>query len=185
MPTGLTVFAATYLVYIDAVFACGVVALVLYRRPPEAILRWIIAAGITGVMAEVFTQIGSAIYNDPRPFAIQHFRPLVSHAADNGFPSDHALLAAFLVVCVLLVRAWLAVPVAIVFGVLVDWARIGAGIHHPIDVVGSAAFVAFGMVAALLITPFVRERIAPYLPGALVRPEPVSAWRHSSPSSGS
>jgi undecaprenyl-diphosphatase len=107
----------------------------------------VITAGVTGVMAEVFTQIGGAIYNDPRPFVVRHFHPLIAHIADNGFPSDHALLAAFLVVCVLRTRFWRAVPVVTTLAVLVDW--VGAGIHHPIDVIGSAVFVALGRSSRL------------------------------------
>jgi membrane-associated phospholipid phosphatase len=183
MPAALTIFAANYLVFIEAIIALGAVAFALYRQPRLELVRWLIAAGITGVMAEVFTQIGGVIYTDPRPFAVGHFHPLIAHVADNGFPSDHALLAAFLVAGVILVRWWIAVPVIVVLGVLVDWARVGAGIHHPIDVIGSAVFVALGLMVAVAVTPFVFERIAPYLPQALSGPEPISSWRRSSNSS--
>jgi undecaprenyl-diphosphatase len=183
MPADLTIFAANYLVFIEAIVALGAVAFVLYRQPPLEILRWLIAAGITGVVAEVLTQIGGALYTDPRPFAVGHFHPLIAHVADNGFPSDHALLAAFLVAGVVLVRFWLALPIVAVLGVLVDWARVGAGIHHPIDVVGSTVFVAVGAVIAVAVTPFVLARVSPHLPHALSRPEPVSSWRGSSTSS--
>ena len=183
MPADLTIFAANYLVFIEAIIALGAVSFVLYRQPPLEILRWLMAAGITGVMAEVFTQIGGALYTDPRPFAVGHYDPLIAHVADNGFPSDHALLAAFLVACVVLVRFWLSLPIVAVLGVLVDWARVGAGIHHPIDVIGSAVFVAAGAVIAVAVIPFILERIAPHLPNALSRPEPLSSWRRSSTSS--
>jgi membrane-associated phospholipid phosphatase len=172
MSPDLTIFAANYFVFIEAAVALGAVAFALYRRPRPEMVRWVIAAGITGVMAEVFTQIGGAIYHDPRPFAVEHFHPLIAHAADNGFPSDHALLAAFLVACVILVRSWLAVPLVTMLGMLVDWARVGAGIHHPIDVIGSAVFVALGAVIAVAVTPFVFERIVPRLPRALSEPGP-------------
>jgi undecaprenyl-diphosphatase len=182
MPADITIFAASYLVYIDAIVALAVVAFSLYYQPAAAAVRWLLAAVITGVLAEICAQIGGAVYNDPRPFAVDHVHPLIAHAADNGFPSDHGLLAAFLVVCVLLVRAWLAAPVIVVLGVLVDWARVGAGIHHPIDVIGSAVFVALSALVALAVTPFLARSIAPYLPSPLARPELISEWRR--PSSG-
>jgi undecaprenyl-diphosphatase len=182
MPADLTIFAAKYLVFITAAVALGAVAFALYRQPRREMVRWLIAAGITGVMAEVVTQIGSAIYNDPRPFVVRHFHPLIAHAADNGFPSDHALLAAFVVVCVIFVRFWLAVPVVAILGVLVDWGRVGAGIHHPIDVIGSAVFVALGAVIAVAVMPFVFERILPHLPRVLSGTDPLSTWRRSSTS---
>jgi len=177
MPADLTIFAAKYLVFITAAVALGAVAFALYRQPRREMARWVIAAGITGVMAEVFTQVGAALYNDPRPFAVSHFHPLVTHAADNGFPSDHALLAAFVVVCVVFVRFWVVVPVVAILGVLVDGGRVGAGIHHPIDVIGSTVFVALGALIAAAVTPFVFERILPYLPGALSGSGPLSTRR--------
>ena len=36
----------------------------------------------------------------PRPFVVQHVAPLFPRDADNGFPSDHTLLATFFAVCV-------------------------------------------------------------------------------------
>ncbi len=183
MPADLTIFAAKDLVFITAAVALGAVAFALYRLPRREMASWVIAAGITGVMAEVFTQIGAAIYNDPRPFALGHFHPLVAHAADNGFPSDHALLAAIVVVCVVFVRFWLAVVVVAILGALVDWGRVGAGIHHPIDVIGSSVFVAIGALIAIAVTPFVFERISPYLPRALSESDPLSTWRRPSTSS--
>ncbi len=179
MPADLTIFTATYLVFVEAVIALGAVAFALYRQPRREVVRWVITAGITGVMAEVFTQIGGAIYNDPRPFVVRHFHPLIAHIADNGFPSDHALLAAFLVVCVLRTRFWRAVPVVTTLAVLVDWARVGAGIHHPIDVIGSAVFVALGAVIAVAVTPFVFDWISPHLPHVLSGPESISQWRRT------
>jgi len=181
MPADLTIFAAKYLVFIEAVVALAAVAFVLYRQPRPEILRWLIAAGITGLMAEVLTQIGGAIYSDPRPFAVEHFHPLIPHAADNGFPSDHALLAAFLVICVILVRFWGAVPVIAVLGVLVDWARVGAGIHHPLDVIGSAVFVAVGAIIAVAVTPFVFDWITPHISRTLLGGGPIAPGRRSAP----
>lgn len=180
MPTTLTVFAATLLVFIEAVVALGAVAWALLRRPRVAMLRWLLAAGITGAIAGALALIGGALYNDPRPFVGSHVKPLIAHAADNGFPSDHALLAAFLVACVLLARAWFAVPPVAVLGVLVDWARVGAGIHRPIDVLGSTVFVIIGAAIALVVAPILTAWLAPRLPRVLFGPEPVAVRERAS-----
>lgn len=180
MPADLTIFTANYMIFIEAVVALGVVSYALYRGSRDEMLRWLLSAGVTGVVAEILTQIGGVLYRDPRPFAEGHYRPLIAHVADNGFPSDHGLLAAFLVVCVLLTRVWLAVPITATLAILVDWARVGAGIHHPIDVIGSAAFVAIGASIAVAITPFLFHQLSPHLPRVLTGPDPVSYWQQPS-----
>jgi membrane-associated phospholipid phosphatase len=92
---------------------------------------------------------------------------LIAHAADNGFPSDHALMAASIVGAVALARlAWglIVVPLA----VLVEWARVGAGIHHPVDVIGSDVCVAIGFLLAIAIAPAIARRLLPHVPGRLL-----------------
>src|SRR5947209_227825 len=143
MPADLTIFAASYLVYVEGLVAAALILVLLYRTPRARIVQWAVAAGVMVIVAYIAAQIGGAIYNDPRPFAVGHFRPLIAHVADNGFPSDHSLMAAALLAAVALagVRWALALlPLAI----LVEWARVGAGLHHPIDVVGSDVCVAVG-----------------------------------------
>ena len=110
MPTSLTIFVANYLVFAEAVAAIGAVAFAfaLHTRSRDDAWHWLIVSGITGTLAEILTQLGGSLFNDPRPFAVGHFRPLIPHVTDNGFPSDHALLAAFLVACVIFARAWAA-----------------------------------------------------------------------------
>jgi undecaprenyl-diphosphatase len=163
MPNDLTIFAAKYLVYIDAVVAAIVILWLLRDRSLDRILRWVVAFIVLAVLSYIFAKIGAAVYNDPRPFTQDHVKPLISHAADNGFPSDHALLAAVVVAAVALISPAMAIPFVIV-AVLIDWARVGAGIHHVGDVIGSSLFVAVATVVALLVAPALAERLAPLLP---------------------
>lgn len=152
MPPALTIFAAQYLVFIDAAIAAIVLALLLYRRPRPQVVRWVVAGAIVVVLSYVFAKIGGSLYSDPRPFTVDHVKPLTSHGADNGFPSDHALLAAVVVALVALVSPWLALPFAVI-AVLVDLGRVGSGLHHVSDVVGSDVLVTIATVIALLVTP--------------------------------
>lgn len=163
MPGDLTIFAAQKLIYIDAVLAAGVVVFALFRQPRTAALRWAVVIGITVVIAFICAQIGAAVFNDPRPFSQDHVKPLIAHAADNGFPSDHGLLAAAIVAAVLLLDLRLVVGF-LALGVLVDWARVGAGIHHVIDMVGSAAFVAAGLAVGYAVAPLVVRWLLPHVP---------------------
>ena len=172
MPSDLTIFAATYLVFIEALLAAAFLVPVLLPRPRTEWVRWAVLTGVMLVLAYVFAKIGGAVYSDPRPFVTDHIRPLIAHAPDNGFPSDHALLAAALAAAVAFARPLLALPVAVV-AILVDWARVGAGLHHVADVAGSALFVALGAAVALAIAPTIIRSLRPYLPDWLVRPPPA------------
>ena len=58
------------------------------RFTMEATWRSISAA----LLACAVGVIGGVVYYEPRPFVVEHFRPLVPHAPDHGFPSDRALL---------------------------------------------------------------------------------------------
>jgi hypothetical protein len=85
-------------------------------------------------------------------------------------------------ICVFFARVRPAVPVILtvaVLGLLVGWARVGAGIHHPIDVIGSVVFVGVGAVIAASVTPSVVDRISPHLPRVLSGQEPISTWQRS------
>ena len=169
MPSDLTIFAAKYLVFLEAVLAAAIVVPLLLPRPRVEWIRWIVLVGITLVLAYAFARVGAALYSDPRPFVTDHVRPLIPHAPDNGFPSDHALLAATLVAAVAFVRPLWALPVA-VLAVLVDWARVGAGIHHVADVMGSTLFVALAAAVALVLAPAIVRRIGPHLPAWMASP---------------
>lgn len=163
MPADLTIFAAKYLVFIEALIAVIVCVALLYRRPRPDALRWVVACVVMIVLALVFAKVGSHVYNDPRPFAVDHVKPLISHARDNGFPSDHALLAAAIVAAVFFLSPLWSV-LFLVLAILVDWARVGAGIHHVADVLGSSIFVIIAAIIAVLITPFIIRALFPLLP---------------------
>jgi undecaprenyl-diphosphatase len=176
MPTDLTIFAASYLVFIEAPVGAAILFYLLYRHPRATIVRCVVGVCLMLVVAYIAAQIGGALYNDPRPF-VGHFEPLIPHAADNGFPSDHALLAASIVGAIALVRVgWslLVVPLA----VLIEWARVGAGIHHPVDVIGSDVCVAIGFLIAIVVAPAIARWLLPYVPDRLL--DAVSARDESS-----
>jgi undecaprenyl-diphosphatase len=162
LPSDLTIFAANYLVFIDLGLALVTIAVILLRRPRIETLKWALGAAIVLALSYVFAQIGAAVYSDPRPFSIDHVRPLIAHAADNGFPSDHALLAAAIVALVLLADYRFVLPF-VILGVIVDWARVGAGIHHVVDVVGSTLFVALATLIAVPAAIYLTPRVTPFV----------------------
>lgn len=173
MPADLTIFAAKYLVFLDALLALAVVIWLLRARSRPQVGRWLIATVIMLVLSYVFAKIGAAIYSDPRPFTIDHVKPLIPHAPDNGFPSDHALLAAAIVAAALFLSPVWSIPF-IILGILVDWARVGSGIHHVVDVIGSSVFVLIAMLIGLALAGPIYRAIAPRLPAGWTE-KPVGA----------
>ncbi len=101
-------------------------------------MRWQLAAAvvIAGVIALALSKIAGALYYHPRPFVVQHIKPLIPHASDNGFPSEHTLLAMTLGTVVYYYRPRLA---AGLFGlsILIGISRVLAHVHSLVDILGS------------------------------------------------
>jgi undecaprenyl-diphosphatase len=130
-------------------FLVSVVVVALYwlraKVSVKISLAWHLIAG--GVLAVVLAVIAGHLYYDPRPFVTHHLVPLIAHSADNGFPSDHALLTAFLAFTMFLYSKRTGIFLLII-ALFVSWARVAAHIHNPRDMVGSfvIAFVAVVVV---------------------------------------
>ena len=96
-------------------------------------------------------------YFHPRPFALGLCTPLIAHAPDSSFPSDHGT---FLFAAVLYLLASKRMPrrgtALLVVAVLTAWARVYCGVHFPFDMFASFAI---GVLSALLIF-VLRERLA-------------------------
>jgi undecaprenyl-diphosphatase len=98
------------------------------------------------LLVSVGVKVAGRLWTDPRPFVVDHIVPLISHPADNGFPSDHTALATAVAAVVLLWhrRAGAAL---LVLAVLIGTARVGAHVHHWPDII---AGFAIGVVCAAL-----------------------------------
>jgi len=109
----------------------------------------IILAG--GILSLILAGIGSQLFSDPRPEFKDHVTPLFGHSDDNGFPSDHTLLASFLALVAYTYSKRIGyglVAVALVIG----WARVAAHVHHAVDIAGSFLItaIAYFVVTKLL-----------------------------------
>ena len=70
------------------------IALFVYWRSSREQRRQFLLRGIIVLIIGIaLAKIGGMIYNEPRPFIVEHIRPLIPHANDSGFPSDHTLTA--------------------------------------------------------------------------------------------
>jgi membrane-associated phospholipid phosphatase len=109
-----------------------------------ALAVWAAVAALVGV---ALVQPIAAAAAEKRPFvAMPHVLKLISHAADNGFPSDHAT-AAGAVAAGLFFVSWRLGAVAAVLALLVAFSRVYVGVHYPQDV---AAGLALGAVVAVV-----------------------------------
>lgn len=140
-------FCAKYLIFVAGVIFALVMFPVLRRRD-----WWRLGSvGLSLVLAFGLGIVAANLYAEPRPFTTHpDILRLISHAAGQSFPSDHAT-AAFAIAVALLAFVsvgWgsLLFVVALVIGV----ARVYTGVHYPGDILGSLviALVAVGAVYA-------------------------------------
>lgn len=150
MPTDLVIFAAQHLMTVDAVLAVVVVLGILSRRRHANIVWWAVTFVFMLVLSFAVSRLVGAIYVDPRPFVVGHYKPLLPHTANNGFPSGYATAAAVIVFAVLLLSRRWSIPF-LILAMLIDWARVGVGLQHTIDIVGAWIIVALSTVIAFWI----------------------------------
>jgi undecaprenyl-diphosphatase len=105
------------------------------------------AAGLSAGLALLVAQVVSRLVDRPRPFVSDPgaLHVFGNHAADPGFPSDHAT-AAFAIGVALLLRNRTWGAVVLVLATILAVGRVAMGIHFPSDVVGGALL---GTVVAL------------------------------------
>jgi len=144
--TSLTVFCATTLLFVLIAAAVVIGLINLHRVTWVTVARMIVAVVVAGML----TLLIKHLVNDPRPFMVEQYVPLAHASSDNGFPSDHTLVAALLVAWAwLLDRRWTGPFIVGLLAVLLG--RLGIGAHHTLDVLASVVFAALGLLAASLV----------------------------------
>ena len=88
-------------------------------------------------IAFVVARLSSLIIYNPRPFVDGHMSALIPHITDNGFPSDHTLLAVT-VAAIVYTHHKSVGSVLIALSLMVGVGRVLTGVHHVIDVLGRA-----------------------------------------------
>ena len=128
----IMILSAKYL-YLLIVFT-GVVYIGLRLKNKKKDIVWF--AVFSMPLTLIIAKISGHFFYDPRPFVVHHFLPLVKHAADNGFPSDHALLSFAIASLVFVFNKKLGAAIFLI-GALVGYSRVYVGIHSPLDIIGS------------------------------------------------
>ena len=121
-------------------------------------LRLIIFGLIAAIATIVLVKIGAALYYDPRPFVTHNVLPVYPHSANNGFPSDHTALSAFIALTIY--SSSKRIGAALLFmAVAVGVSRVVGNIHSPIDIAGSFVFALIGYAVAVSVTPRIIRHI--------------------------
>src|SRR3954471_13949800 len=111
--------------------------------------RGAVAAGLSAGLALLTASQLANLVNRPRPFVDEPgtVHLLLAHAADPGFPSDHAT-AAFAIATAILLRNRRWGLLALTMAVALAVGRVAVGVHFPTDVIAGAAL---GSATALLL----------------------------------
>lgn len=147
----LIIFAAKYLYLL--IITVAAVSFLANKKPftKRSILK---LAVISFPLAFAAARILSSFIYTSRPFVTENVKPLIDHAPDNGFPSDHTLLVMTISAVFLIYNRRLGI-VLIILSAAVGAARILAKVHSPIDIVGSS-LIAF---SAVVVSWIFLERI--------------------------
>ena len=146
MNTEVTIFLATKL-YIVVVVVALVYVLLLHKERRNQVS---LLALLTLPIAFVLGKVASLFIDNPGPFVVDGITPLLQHAADNGFPSDHTLLSAT-VACIVFAHHKTLGVVLLGLSILVGVARVWAGVHHYLDITGSVVIAISATYIAVLV----------------------------------
>jgi undecaprenyl-diphosphatase len=144
--------------------------------------RTALAAVLSAGVALAIAKVISELVDRARPFVVEpHGVHLFSaHAADPGFPSDHAT-GAFAVAMAIYLRNRAWGTVALVAAAVLAVGRVAIGVHFPSDVLAGAV-LGCGVALALFVGPLRSriDRLADLVGGWI---EAATAKAHLSPRS--
>lgn len=138
------IFSAKYLIALPIL----ILGIYFLSRPWESKMRMVTFAIPALLLTLLVGYVANHIFSDPRPFVVGNFTPLIPHAPDNGFPSDHALLVTALATLGMFWNKRIGI-VLWAIAIVVMFARVYVGVHHALDVIGSA-------VISLIVISLVR-----------------------------
>jgi undecaprenyl-diphosphatase len=127
----LIIFCAKYLF----VAVVGIYILAIIQASPKHRKALVLAFVIAGIIAVVLDKLAGKLYYDPRPFVTHHLKPLISHSADNGFPSEHTVFTTTISAALIYYRRRLG-TLSFGLALLVGIGRVAAHVHSPIDIIG-------------------------------------------------
>jgi len=153
----IVVFVAQYL-FLFVIVLLGLAW--LNTKDKNTKVKFIVSVIIAGIIAFILSRIASKFFYDTRPFVAQHVKPLFPHAADNGFPSDHALLTGTLTAAAYFFNKKYATGM-LVLTILIGIARVWAKVHSPLDIAGGWVFGIVGAFAGYYLATWLIKKYGP------------------------
>lgn len=142
----------------EALFLALVVVIAVLARHERfsPLRRAAVAAGLSAGLGLLVVKVITHFYDRARPFVAHRgaVHLFAKHAADAGFPSDHATASMAIAAAFLLRRKYGWGLLTFVFAWILDFGRVAAGFHYPSDVLAGAALGA--LCALALWVPPVR-----------------------------
>ena len=137
------IFLAKYLVL--GIGLLAVIAWLSLNRPEKT--RFIGTLLLAAILAYSLSRLASIFYYHPRPFVSEHIKPLIAHANDNGFPSDHTWFSMTVATVVYFFnRRWGGI--AFILTLIIGLGRIWAHLHYPVDILGGLIIGAMAGIIA-------------------------------------
>jgi undecaprenyl-diphosphatase len=120
----------------DLIVGVVILALVVWFKQTDKLKKELAVALImAGIAAWLLSKIAGALYYHPRPFIVEHIKPLIAHGNDNGFPSEHTVLATSLTSLIYFYDKKLALA-ALILTLAMAAGRVWAHVHSPLDIAG-------------------------------------------------
>ncbi len=152
------VLCAKYLVAVPVVVLLAFLLMGAKRRRHR--LFWLSIISLP--VAYLIARVAGHLYDNARPFVVEHFVPLIPHIPDNGFPSDHTLIAATIATLVLYFNRTWGIALWIV-AIIIGTSRVLAGVHHTVDIVGSMIIAIVSVTLAHYILYYLRREHITYV----------------------
>ncbi len=137
--TELIIFGANYLV---AIIMLGGAVTLAFAGERRRRLTYVLAIALP--LGYALARLAGLFFAHNQPFAVEGFEPLVPHAVDNSFPSDHVALGGIFSSLAFLADRRVGL-VLWALTLLVGLSRMLAGLHYGVDVL-TAAILALGTV---------------------------------------
>ncbi|MEP6755483.1 MAG: phosphatase PAP2 family protein [Chthonomonadales bacterium] len=144
--TPLIIFCAKYLFVANALIVLWVMVRETVANRKTLIFRGILVL----VLAVAMAKIGGALYIEQRPFIALNISPLIPHNAENGFPSDHALIT-FSMAFLLFPFSRRAALAGVILAIAVSVGRVASYLHTPIDIIASILMAALANIIAIKV----------------------------------